>query len=333
MSAMPVTDNIVPFSVPKKPNVRQQDATPDQRKLAVIPIRACTDRRLTEGMMRTLLLICSYANRAGILWVGQARLAEQLKVSQQAISKQVVKLTKLGYLEVIWKAKPGERMNTWRVIYDPSISAQDAISVTSTIEDTRPPVMQRIDEKAMQEPVSKAGQQRIAQLMQGALKSVKSTPKEYLMPSTNETITVRKMKAEIAKKRPQKGTPVQPPEVVAQAPLQPVDNLYSQSDEIQPGEQKLTTSEGCTEHRNGYINILKVVLNNQTNDFELLKYLIDCDMTPAMVELAVNDLTAAARREGVQPPGRLDWWINAIIEHRSDALTRHLEAPASPVKP
>ena len=333
-------DNIVPFSIPKKPRIKERDPIPDQRKLAVIPIRACTDRRLSEGMMRALILICSYCNRAGITWVGQAKLAEQLKVSQQAISKQVVKLTKLGYLEVIWKAKPGERMNTWRVIYDPSISAQDAITITSTIEDTRPPVMQKIDQKAMEEPVSRAGQQRIAKLMQGALKSVKPPPKEYNMPSGNDTLTVKKMKAEIAKKRQSKGIPIQPLEVVAQAVQQPVDNYYSKSDELQPGGQKSTTSRGCTKHRTYssqkdvkdiFIKRSLNVLHNQNEEL-LIGYLIELDFTVDQIEQAVDDLLAASRREGVEPPKRLDWWVNAVIEYQSDATARRLEAPASPVK-
>lgn len=338
---MPMIDNIVPFSIPKKPRIKERDPIPDQRKLAVIPIRACTDRRLSEGMMRALILICSYCNRAGITWVGQAKLAEQLKVSQQAISKQVVKLTKLGYLEVVWKAKPGERMNTWRVIYDPSISAQDAITITSTIEDTRPPVMQKIDQKAMEEPVSRAGQQRIAKLMQGALKSVKPQPKEYTMPTGNDTLTVKKMKAEIAKKRQSKGIPIQPPEVVAQAVQQPVDNYYSKSDELQPGEQKSTTSEGCTKHRTAssqkvirdiFIKRSLNVLNNQNEEL-LIGYLTDLDFTVEQIEQAVDDLLAASRREGVEPPKRLDWWVNAVIEYQSDATARHLEGSGSPAKP
>lgn len=341
MSALPMIDNIVPFSIPKKPKVKLQDALPDQRNLAVIPIRACTDRRLTEAMMRTLILICSYSNRAGITWVGQAKLAEQLKVSQQAVSRQVVKLTKLGYLEVVWKAKPGERMNTWRVIFDPSIKAADAISITSTIEDTRPPVMQKIDQKAMEEPVSRAGQQRIAKLMQGALKSVKPQPKEYTMPTGNDTLTVKKMKAEIAKKRQSKGTVSQPPEVVPETVQQPVDNSYSQIDELQPTGPKPTTNGGCTKRgtsssqeviKDIFIKRSLNVLNNQ-NEEMLIGYLTDLDFTVGQVEQAVDDLLAAARREGVEPPKRLEWWINAVIEHQSDATARHLEGSGSLAKP
>jgi len=65
---------------------------PDQRKIAVIPIRACTDKQLTPGMIRSFILICSYMNRSGITWVGQKTMADKLGISQQAISKHLVKL-------------------------------------------------------------------------------------------------------------------------------------------------------------------------------------------------------------------------------------------------
>ncbi len=107
------------------------------------------------------------------------------------------------------------------------------------------------------------------------------------MPTGNDTLTVKKMKAEIAKKRQSKGTLVQPPEVVPQTTQQPVDNLYSQSDEIQPRDPKLTTSRGCTEHRTYssqqvfkdlFIKRSLNVLHNQ-NEEMLIGYLTDLDFT------------------------------------------------------
>jgi hypothetical protein len=51
----------------------------------------------------------------------------------------VSELKKAGYLEVVSKGFRAERADTLRIIFDPSLSAQDAIAVTSGIEDTRPP--------------------------------------------------------------------------------------------------------------------------------------------------------------------------------------------------
>jgi hypothetical protein len=44
MSAVP--DNIVPFALPKKPRIKEKDAPPDQRKVAVLPIRAVFDKQM-----------------------------------------------------------------------------------------------------------------------------------------------------------------------------------------------------------------------------------------------------------------------------------------------
>ena len=154
-------DKVIPLNLPKKPRIKLHESPPDQRRLCVVPIRACTDKQITLGMMRTFVLICSYMNRSGITWVSQNTLASKLGISQQGISKHLIKLVKAGYLEVMRKPRPGERTTTWRVIFDPNVSAQDAISLVSTIEDTRPPWMK---EEQSSDP-DPAGQKRIADLV------------------------------------------------------------------------------------------------------------------------------------------------------------------------
>jgi DNA-binding transcriptional ArsR family regulator len=138
MSAVPA--NVVDFKLPKrKPKVIEKEAPPDKRTVAVLPIRAINDKGITDACFRTLAALCSYCNRAGITWVSQKRLAEDMKVSRQAITKQLTKLKAAGYVEITRKGFRGERSNTLRVIFDPTLTAQDAIAVTSGIEDTRPP--------------------------------------------------------------------------------------------------------------------------------------------------------------------------------------------------
>lgn len=299
-------NNIVPFNLPKKPRVRQQDAPPDQRKIAVIPIRACTDKQLTHGMIKALILICSYMNRSGITWVSQKTLAERMGISQQAISKHLVKLTKAGYLEILKRPVPGEKHTTWRVIFDPSISAEDAISITSAIEDTRPPYMKEKQAMEAEQP-DPEGQRRVAQLIAKALKQ--PPKKEHTMPKEGQTRTVKAMHQEIAKtkqKRSPKGTHAQPPEVVHHAQPPAVDN----SSHAQPFEGVRTTSEGCIEHKNkGYIESIKVdisnnlntVLNNQ-NRIELRK----AGLSDVEIEDNLEHLLAAYEAEGLTPnPDRL----------------------------
>jgi len=292
-----MTDNVVPFAIPKKPKIKEEPLAPDQRKIAVIPIRACTDKDLTPGMIRSFILICSYMNRSGITWVGQKTMADRLGISQQAISKHLVKLTKAGYLEVLKKPMSGARHTTWRVIFDPTISAEDAVSITSSIEDTRPPYMK--EQQAIE--ADKEGQARVAQAISKVLKQ--PTKRIKTMPKSGETITVKNMKAAINKAQA-KGAQAQPPEVVQQDSKQaqpaPVDN----SVQIQPKGVYGTTSEGCIEHKNKTtceeVNLKEEadmsVLHNQD-----LQQLVSDGMTAQQIKDALETLLPLYRAEGITP--------------------------------
>ncbi len=290
----------VNFAIPKKPKIKEEPLAPDQRKIAVIPIRACTDKDLTPGMIRSFILICSYMNRSGITWVGQKTMADRLGISQQAISKHIVKLIKAGYLEVLKKPMPGARHTTWRVIFDPSISAEDAVSITSSIEDTRPPYMK--EQQAMEaDKPDPEGQRRVAQAISKALKQ---PIKRYTtMPKSGETVTVRNMKAAISKAQA-KGSQAQPPEVVQldskQAQPAPVDN----SVQIQPKGVYGTTSEGCIEHKNK-TTCEEVYLKEEDNMSVLhnqdLQQLVSDGMSAQQVKDALDTLLPLYAAEGIKP--------------------------------
>lgn len=198
MNALP--NNVVAFELPKKPRIKQKDAPPDQRKVCVLPIRAITDQTITDNMLRVLAVLCSYCNRAGLTWVSQKKLSEDMKVSQQAISKQLVKLTNAGYVEIVRKGFRGERSNTVRVIFDPTVDTETAIAVTNTIEDTRPPAIKKEQDMLEQEEIDRAGQARIAKLIAQGLRN-NQPRKEPPMAHKEDSLTVKKMKAEIAKKK------------------------------------------------------------------------------------------------------------------------------------
>lgn len=198
MNALP--NNVVAFELPKKPRIKQKDAPPDQRKVCVLPIRAITDQAITDNMLRVLAVLCSYCNRAGLTWVSQKKLSEDMKVSQQAISKQLVKLTNAGYVEIVRKGFRGERSNTVRVIFDPTVDTETAIAVTNPIEDTRPPAIKKEQDMLEQEEIDRAGQARIAKLIAQGLKN-NQPRKEPPMANKEDSLTVKKMKAEIAKKK------------------------------------------------------------------------------------------------------------------------------------
>lgn len=292
MSAMP--DNIVPFELPKKPRIKQQEAPPDMRRMSVLPIRAIADRQISDAAFRALALICSYTNRAGITWVSQKTLAQAMNVSQQAISKHLVKLQALGYVEVMKKHFRGKASTTWRVIFDPSIDAETAIAVTSSIEDTRPPFMKHEQDNA----INQAGQQRIAQLLARALKGTHQE-KLHAMSRTNpqgDTITTRKMKQEIAehqakRKRKQAG--------------QAVDNQqpFTTSEVVahsQPGELPTTTSRVVRNEENDVYQLeaSNLAIDNLEKKLKAISKVEIAD--------ALKHLREAYAAEGLQPPADPD---------------------------
>ncbi len=199
-------DNIVQFKLPaKKPRIYLKEAMPDQRKISVMPIKALTDPALTDGSIRTLGVLCSYCNRAGITWVSQARLAKDLNISRQAITNQIMRLRAAGYVEILKKGFRGERCNTLRVIYDSSVDAETAMAVTSSIEDTRPPLVIK-EQRDQAEKVDREGLERVQEAVSKALnKPAKRSP---IVIKKTDTITVRSIKSAMKKAQSDSSQPV-----------------------------------------------------------------------------------------------------------------------------
>jgi hypothetical protein len=274
------------FVLPKKPKVRQKDAPPDQRSLAVLPIRAGRDQRLHGATLRCLIVLCSYCNRAGITWVGQAKLAQDLEISRQAVTKQIKMLIETGYVEIIKKGFRGERANTLRVIFDKSVDADTAIAITSAQENTRPPSMQ-------DETPDPEGQRRIAQLLARALKQP-VTKKEYTMPKTGQTRTVQKMHEEIAKAAKKKTSHKQPPEVAN-------EDLSIGNPQRLPHRQPSEVAQTQEEHIRKVINKdsfkeVKDVLGNQSR-----VELREAGLTDGQIDDSLAHLLDAYQAEGLTP--------------------------------
>lgn len=278
MSALP--SNVVDFKLPKKPKVREKEPSPDQRKFAVLPLRALKDKNLTDIQVRVLGLICSYTNRAGITFVGTQQLAIDLQVSRQAISKQLVKLKAAGYVEVVKKGFRGERNDTIRVVFDPSIDVETAIAVTSSIEDTRTPDMKREQQKQADQRIDPEGLKRIQDMINGAIKPVQPPAKEYQMPK-GDTVTVAKMKAEIAAHKARKGKHIDNSEVVSEK--RSIDNHMDNQEVVTDIEERILIDK--------YIKGL---------DKGLKKYLES--LTVLELRSTLQKLQARCQAEGVSMP-------------------------------
>ena len=143
------------FDIPKKPKLKLKTAMPDQRQIAVMPLRALKDKTLRNGAIRVLGLVCSYANRAGITWVGQERLARDLGVTRSAITQYITILKKKNYVEILNKGRKLNFTSTMRVVYNEKLCAEDAIAVAASTEDLRSPMMIRDEEMEMTKKVPK----------------------------------------------------------------------------------------------------------------------------------------------------------------------------------
>lgn len=147
----------------KRPRINRKPHV-DRRMFTVVPRRAFLDRKLMPAALRVLGCLCSYANRAGLTWVGQKRVGTDLGVSFQAVHRQMKKLKQMGYVELVRRGWAPERCDTLRIIYDPSIDTETAIALAGGIEEVRPPdqiereeelIMGRKPKAVKQVPVAK----------------------------------------------------------------------------------------------------------------------------------------------------------------------------------
>jgi biotin operon repressor len=127
------------FELPPEPVIKQHRPV-DMRKYSIVPIRAIADRRLRPATYRALLAVCSYANRAGLLWAGHENIGKMLGVTRQAAGRQVKKLIEWGYLQKVKNHSWGKTAQILRVVYDESISNRQHMDAVNF--DDKPPTLQ-----------------------------------------------------------------------------------------------------------------------------------------------------------------------------------------------
>jgi len=336
VSAMPAPTNVVDFKLPKKPKVVEKEAPPDQRTYAVVPLRALRDKRLTSGDIRVLGIMASYANRAGLTWVGQKRMGQDLVVSQQAISKHLKRLTEMGYIEVVSQGFRGERACTRRIIFDPSMTAQDAIAITSSIEDTRPPEQAKREEELRNIMADNDLPDLTPEQIQANMRRLKALLGTLGQPSNFRTHQPQSMGALMATTKPtRKRTPKTPQPAVVESKeavhTQP-QGCESEGSHTQPFEDKSdihtqpdAQPHGCanTEKQvsSKYLDIFKKkgfnCLNNQV-EIELLSQCMTVEEATEVLDLVAGRYQA----EGLQLPSSLPTVVEDMIATHA---ARHLE--------
>jgi len=136
------------FALPAKPEVSQEQKQ-DGRKFIVIPFRVYQDKQMSRQALRILVMLAAHANRNGFLWCGMQRIADDLGVTQEAVSQQVSWLKQAGYIEETAKpyyGGPTARTATLRIIFDPSMSAEDVIARDSRADERVMPNIREANE-------------------------------------------------------------------------------------------------------------------------------------------------------------------------------------------
>jgi hypothetical protein len=317
-------DNIIHFEIPKrKPKVVQKEEIPHQKAYCITPFRAASDKQLHEGTLRVLMILCSYTNRAGITWVGQATIGKQLNISKQAVNKQMKLLVQLGYIEVVSKGWRGERANTTRVIFDDSVTAEDAISITSAQEDTRPPFLI----KKEQDEMSKEIEKKLGVLPK--LDSM-SKPKRTVLKDT-DSLTTRQMKEQINAhfdKQDARAKRLKASKKPVDNSLKPVDNsvdnsLHSQP-HCQPDSQPLGVDRKVDNYKVSkgiYIKIYKELINklfkieriiNEQDELSMDE-MINAGLTVEMWTDVLNDILTTIKDKRQEPPHRIGYFKDGIL--------------------
>lgn len=120
------------FTIPKKPGIELKEKKPDARSYAVLPIRAINDKRLTRGDYVNLMLICSYCSAGGYTFAALSTMAAYRGIKAPTLCVGLKRLTRFGYVETIRKGYSGLRGSLKRVIFDASLTIDDAISISNT---------------------------------------------------------------------------------------------------------------------------------------------------------------------------------------------------------
>lgn len=330
-AALKIPDNVIPFSLPKrKPKIVEKEEIPHVKAYCITPFRAAADKRLHEGTLRVLMILCSYTNRAGITWVGQETIGKQLGISKQAVNKQMKILAQHGYIVVVSKGFRGERANTTRVVFDESISTEDAISITSSQEDTRPPSFIKKELNEMTKDIESKLKDLPKLDQMGKPKRAKIKP--------TDSITTRQMKEVINQKMDQdeaRSKRLKQSKTNHKPVDNSVDNLLITDLHCQPDSQPLGVDRKVVNDKvvnNIYINNNKELINKLLNiykykvnklflieriineqDHQSMTDMVNAGLTEELWIDVVDDILQTMKSKRQEPPHRIGYFKDGIL--------------------
>jgi hypothetical protein len=120
------------FVLPDKPVIERVEME-DGRKFCVVPLRAFREKRLSLSQLRILGLYASYCNNAGMSFVSCTALGRDYGCSKSYMALMLQKIEKVGYIVRVKKhGVPGIRGCVRRMVYDTSITTDDAIGISQS---------------------------------------------------------------------------------------------------------------------------------------------------------------------------------------------------------
>lgn len=114
------------------PKIIRKELIPDAREIVIVPIRAFKDKKLSAGQFRALGIVCSYSNKAGLLWAGLERMGQDLGISKSAMCRYLQALERMGYIKTVYQGFKGERASTRQVIFNPNQTLEETMRQTQT---------------------------------------------------------------------------------------------------------------------------------------------------------------------------------------------------------
>lgn len=114
------------------PKIIRKELIPDAREIVIVPIRAFKDKKLSAGQFRALGIVCSYSNKAGLLWAGLERMGKDLGISKSAMCRYLQALERMGYVKTVYQGFKGERAATRQVIFNPNQTLEETMRQTQT---------------------------------------------------------------------------------------------------------------------------------------------------------------------------------------------------------
>jgi len=191
--------------LPEPPDIQQAEQS-DKRKFAVLPFNAIWDRSINPFRFRVLAALAGFANRAGVCYVSNQRLAEQLQTTRPRVNVAVNALKRAGWIRQISKPVVGLRGATIQIMFEAGMRVDDAVAIASrgTSDDLRTEDQR---EKELVDMIADGGKQwteqelkdnkeRLAALLITAFKTPSDKPKMY-EPEQSDTMGVKKIKQEI----------------------------------------------------------------------------------------------------------------------------------------